>query len=538
VFLVASALFSLGSVILEWFYPLLGLGLVLAAIMVAHIRWQTRSGRILQQLLTGANRIIARRSTLDTLIPEVQDAVSNLLGYPRSALYSWEADSLTLELLTPGLNVPTSAMAPLAQAAIDSRRPATRGHLLAVPLVYQDHVVGALVVAASGRATPARMVLLHLFAEQVAPALVMARLNTLQLRQRDLLQAILSSTPDPVLVVNQEGQIVRTNPAAVALFDTDVSRRDVIGFLIEQTGGQEINRSGLLPLAESLRRDQPFNREFSINKRRFSLVGAPLRAVEAGWVLLLHDITALKNLDELRSRMLRMASHDLKNPLSVIKGYAELLLEDELSAGHHKMLSHILTSSNRMFHLITELLDSDRVRLGTLELVRLDFNAAVAQITQEFHAQIEDKRLTLTFTPATRDTWVMGDAPQLREAVGNLISNAIKYTPPGGKITVTLVAYMRKVQLCVADTGIGIPKEAQPNLFTPYYRVRSEATAHITGTGLGLSIVRDVVESHGGRIWVESAPGQGSAFYLELPLAMTEAEHEPPHLTPTNAGAE
>jgi signal transduction histidine kinase/CHASE2 domain-containing sensor protein len=538
-FLTASTLFSTASLIFDWFYPLLGITLATAAILVAHIRWQVRSGRFLQQLLTGAERIIARRLTLDTMIPEVEDAVVNLLGYASSHLFLWETDTLVLEpasqsstareaTLLPGPLIATATtttsheakLHTVAKTALNTRKTLTQEAIVATPLTYQDYPIGVLVAEGRGSQSRERQVLLQLFAEQVAPALALARLNTLQLRQRDLLQAILSSTPDPVLVIDQAGNIVRTNPAAIDLFRTDGSRTHVSAFLSAHLGSEAVGQETPRPpaLDELLKGDQPFSREFSFDKRHFSLRAAPLQRAESGWVLLLHDITALKNLDELRSRMLRMASHDLKNPLSVIKGYAELMLEDELTAAHHKMLSHVLTSSNRMFKLISDLLDSNRVRLGTLELVRLDFNVLAERTAQEFRVQAEDKKLTLTIDVATQPSWVLGDEPQLHETISNLISNAIKYTPSDGRVEITVTRYHRKVRLCVKDTGLGIPEEAQPHLFTPYYRVQSEATANITGTGLGLSIVKDVVDSHGGHVWVESKAGAGSAFYVELPL--------------------
>jgi len=163
--------------------------------------------------------------------------------------------------------------------------------------------------------------------------------------------------------------------------------------------------------------------------------------------------------------------------------------------------------------------------------LRLDLKLLVENTANEFKVQCEDKQQQLTLKIADSALWVMGDEPQLHEAVGNLISNAIKYPPAGGKIGVTVNGQQRKVQLCVEDSGIGIPKESQPNLFQPYYRVKSEATANITGTGLGLSIVKGVVDSHGGRIWIESEEGKGSKFYIELPLVDAQAESSPAIIT-------
>jgi signal transduction histidine kinase len=469
--------------------------------------------------------------------------VSTLLGFERGEVFLWDADSDSIEVLREHQHTDQSSA--LAKDAIRANKVISQAGWLAVPLAYQEHCIGAIVADDKGsqrRIDPERAVLLQFFAEQVAPAVAMARLNTIQLRQRDLLQAIIGSTPDPVLVVNRDGRITRTNPAAVTLFNTEAMQQDVVELLtahattVVPSAHDEMytafQKSPADLLREALGQDQPFSQEISTEAGRFSLLAAPLRTAgtatlqtnEAGWVILLHDITALKNLDELRTRMLRMASHDLKNPLSVIKGYAELMLEEDRDPVQHKMLSHILNSSNRMFALIGELLDSDRARLGQLKLLRLNLKSLVEATATEFKIQIEDKKQVLTIKLADSALWVMGDEPQLHEAIGNLISNAIKYTPEGGSITVAALGQQRKVQIMVIDTGIGIPKESQQNLFQPYYRVKSEATANITGTGLGLSIVKGVVDSHGGRIWIESEEGKGSKFFIELPLVDAQAE--------------
>lgn len=557
-FLFASTLFTTQQRIFEWFYPLLALTFTMAALVVIHIRWQTRSGWLFQQLLASANRLIARRMTLDALIPDVQDAVSNLLRFGRGEVFLWDADSAAIEVLQAHQH--TELTSRLAKTAIDTNKVVIQTGWIAVPLAYQEQCIGAIVAddkTSQRRIESDRVVLLQFFAEQVAPAVAMARLNTIQLRQRDLLQAIIGSTPDPVLVVNRECRIVRTNPAAVTLFNTDAIQLDVVELLTAHTAQtpssvqdemylEHIKTPATL-LREALQQDQPFSQEISTETGQYALLAAPLRAAgtgwtppaatgqfnESGWVILLHDITALKNLDELRTRMLRMASHDLKNPLSVIKGYAELMLEEEREPIENKMLSHILNSSNRMFALIGELLDSDRARLGQLKLMRLDLKTLAEATAAEFKVQTDDKQQELIIKVADHALWVMGDEPQLHEAIGNLISNAIKYTPNGGTITVMALAQTRKVQVCVADTGIGVPTESQPNLFQPYYRVKSEATANIMGTGLGLSIVKGVVDSHGGRIWVESEEGKGSKFYIELPLVEAQAA-DPAMTVPTH----
>jgi two-component system NtrC family sensor kinase len=169
--------------------------------------------------------------------------------------------------------------------------------------------------------------------------------------------------------------------------------------------------------------------------------------------------------------------------------------------------------------LIGDLLDTGRIEAG------LDQEAALVQLEDVVERGIEAIRLsaeakshTLSCDIAPGLPPLMGNARRLEQLVTNLLSNAIKYTPQGGKIQVTLKAEGLCLMLRVTDNGIGVPPEEQPHIFDKFYRVQSAATADIGGTGLGLSIVKSVVERHGGRVWVESAPGQGSTFIVLLPM--------------------
>jgi signal transduction histidine kinase len=231
---------------------------------------------------------------------------------------------------------------------------------------------------------------------------------------------------------------------------------------------------------------------------------------------------AMQELDILKTQMLRMASHDLRNPLMLISGYTDIL---ELSAtpDQQEMINIIRDATKRMLAIIRDVLDIEQVRSGKFEMAPFGFDEMVAALALEYEVHAQQANHTFVVEMPNDEIHVNGNRAQLREAVSNLLSNAMKYTPPGGTITLRLVAKDGRAILSVTDTGYGIPPEGQKSLFQPFYRVKSAETADIPGTGLGLSLVKAVVEAHGGRISFETAVGKGSTFTIDLPLISEKA---------------
>jgi signal transduction histidine kinase len=242
-----------------------------------------------------------------------------------------------------------------------------------------------------------------------------------------------------------------------------------------------------------------------------------------GRVVIMRDITYLKQLDQFKSQMVQMASHDLRTPLGVAIGYLDILKDDLKPATpfRERALQGLDAALKRMQTLVTELLDLERVEAGTDQLrVRADVASLAAEAVAEFEEIARSRRQQLQFTAQRDLPPVMGDPALLKQVIGNLINNAVKYTPDGGSIWVRVRSEDRRVVIEVQDTGYGIPAEAQAKLFQRFYRVRIPGAENIEGTGLGLSLVKAVVEQHGGRVTAESKQGTGSTFRIWLPVAM------------------
>jgi len=262
----------------------------------------------------------------------------------------------------------------------------------------------------------------------------------------------------------------------------------------------------------------------TVRRRSFSVTAAPVRAAGASSaVLVLHDITELRRLERVRRDFVANVSHEFKTPLTAIQGFAETLLGGALDdkANRRRFMEIIREHAQRLARLTDDLLKLSRIEAGRLELESRPVSGAALGngCVETARLKAESKGLRLTVGLPEDLPAVRGDAVQLGEVLQNLIDNALQYTPPGGRIDVTAYSNGHEVIFTVADTGIGIPEADLERIFERFYRVDAARSREAGGTGLGLSIARHIVDAHGGRIWVESAVGQGSRFRFSIDSA-------------------
>ena len=233
---------------------------------------------------------------------------------------------------------------------------------------------------------------------------------------------------------------------------------------------------------------------------------------------------SIKEANRLKGEFVSMVSHELKAPITSIRGYVDLLLEGEagrLSAEQREHLTIVSESTARLLSLIDDLLDLARIEAGRIELheCALDLGRLVRGVAGSMRPLMEAKGQQLALDVADPLPAAWADADRVTQVLTNLVSNAHKYTPPGGRISVAARAADGRLVVDVRDTGMGLSPDEQAHLFTQFFRSRSAAAEGISGTGLGLAIARSLVELHGGQITVSSAPGQGSTFSFTLPAA-------------------
>jgi two-component system phosphate regulon sensor histidine kinase PhoR len=343
--------------------------------------------------------------------------------------------------------------------------------------------------------------------------------------ERNRLYGVLSGMLEGLVAVDREERVVHMN-APAGLF---------LGVRPEAAFGQriwEITRvepvSGAL--AEVLAGRAESSREVRLPKplreRVLELHAAPFRDAEgrvAGAVLVLHDVSRLRRLETVRRDFVANVSHELKTPLTAIRGYAETMLEardGEIDAEtSRRFLGRIHDQTLRLSALVTDLLTLSRVESGegAVERAELDLRGPLTDCIRRFSADCLERGQTFSGDLPAEPVNVIGDPEALRQAMDNLLDNAMKYTPTGGRVILRCATEGDKVTVEVEDTGIGIEPEHLDRIFERFYRVDKARSRELGGTGLGLSIVKHIVESHGGEVSVTSRPGAGSTFRVTLP---------------------
>ncbi|MBI5052890.1 MAG: response regulator [Chloroflexi bacterium] len=387
--------------------------------------------------------------------------------------------------------------------------------LIYVPLRMQNRIFGVLGVDNRINArtfADTDVTTLNALADYAAIAIENARLYQHTNAERLKLEAILTHTGDGVIVVNDSNRIVLINAPARAVLNLDenhVAGKLVTDVIINQEVRDLLTHESAASPQKRTEIILDDNRVFNA-----SLTSVP----EVGRAVIMQDITHLKQLDRIKSEFVTTVSHDLRSPLTAILGYVGLLKRvGPINAQQDEFIKRIEISANAITTLITDLLDLGRIEAGfdtqkePVSLARLAKHAAdglspkAGLKGQKFVANIPE-----SLPP------VLGNAIRLRQMSANLIDNAIKYTPEGGTVTVNLLEADDQEIFTVSDTGIGIPLADQPYIFDKFYRAKGVPDT-IQGTGLGLSIVKSSVENHGGRIWVDSKPNQGTTFTVVLP---------------------
>jgi two-component system phosphate regulon sensor histidine kinase PhoR len=333
---------------------------------------------------------------------------------------------------------------------------------------------------------------------------------------RTRLATILDNMADGVIMTDAEGNISLANRAAENLFNIKDAENKP---LIEVVRDHEIDE--LLKLCLKTAGTQTVQYESGISKRYLRAIAIPVIHNELTSVLLLlQDLTELRNLQTTRRDVIGNISHEFRTPLAGIKAMVETLrdgaVDDKETAGD--FLARIDSEVDRLTQLVAELTELSRIETGKAELKKepLDLNQLVEEVIAQLSPQAKRQKLSIARESAADLPFVPADKDRVRQVIANLVHNAIKFTPAGGRITITSRALEGSVVVDIADTGIGIPKEDLPRVFERFYKGDKARAGE--GTGMGLAIAKHVIEAHGGNIWVESEEGKGSTFSFSLPL--------------------
>lgn len=335
------------------------------------------------------------------------------------------------------------------------------------------------------------------------------------------LSAVLTGMSEGVLAVDRHDRILFANPALASLLDLSETRLagrplwEAIRLPALHDVARQARLEGDVPQIEiELPRTQSV-----LALRAGRLPGDP----SPGVVLVLHDVTELRRLENLRREFVGNVSHELKTPLASIQAYTETLLEGGLDDPEHnvRFLRRIDEQAERLHNLILDLLRLARIEAGTnvFEITRFTAGQIIERSVDDHAAVARSKNVTLTTIPPATPVRIQADRDGLRTILDNLIDNAINYTPAGGSVTVRWGVHDDQAFIEVEDTGLGIPPEHLPRIFERFHRVDQARSREHGGTGLGLAIVKHLAGVFGGRVDVTSDVGRGSTFRILLPLA-------------------
>ncbi len=338
---------------------------------------------------------------------------------------------------------------------------------------------------------------------------------------RARLQAILSSMVEGVLVLDRESKILLMNTAIERMFQLESStaigrplievfRHHPLHQLVQKMLESEADQSDEMVL-------------FMPEERIFTVQASVAQKGGIAAVLVFHDITAIKHLERVRKDFVANVSHELRTPLTSIKGYIEALIDGAKDDPQKcaEFLGIIQKHAEQLNALLSDLLQLSTIESGQYQWQRgaVSVHDLIEKAVHLLRPLAEKKGQAISVAPVKGVGPVTGDADKLTEVLINLIDNAIKYTPEGGRITVEARQRESAVEIAVSDTGIGIPSKEIPRIFERFYRVDRARSREMGGTGLGLSIVKHIVEAHGGTVHVESEPGKGSRFTVVLSLS-------------------
>lgn len=436
---------------------------------------------------------------------------------------------------------------------------------LLTPIRHAGEVIGVLALDWENGARPSAYdeAILRLVAEQAGGAVARARLIGAERAQRDAMRAaakalarhaeraetsrirtraVLDATVDAMIMVARDGRVLLTNrrfeevlgvPAVRAadrpLFDLRPE--------LERTFGTSPVIDATARMCEGSERSVTTDvTQYWPERRDLELCSTAVTGFDGAYVgrlFVFRDVTRERGADRAKSEFISLVSHELRTPLTSIKGYLELVLAGEVGAltdDQRQFLDVVRTNANRLEAIVGDLLYISRIEAGKIELNRgrVDLAAVISASVAAFLPQVEAKsQLLLTAVPSGLPA-AYADPDRVGQILSNLISNAHKYTPAGGRIAVSVAHEGACLRVGVQDSGIGLSPQEVSQLFTKFFRARNRATQEVGGTGLGLVITRSLVELHGGEIAVASAPGSGSTFTFTVPaLAELHAEGAP-----------
>lgn len=352
-------------------------------------------------------------------------------------------------------------------------------------------------------------------------------------RQRD--ETLLESINDGLIAIDSYGKIVLVNSMAVEILELDdrttLSGRQIDDVLKVSSQDDKPLPSDYHPAHEAYETAQSVNESFTYHKKdgrkiaiQVGMSPVVLDGKAAGVIMVVRDVTREREVDRMKTEFISLASHQLRTPLSAIKWFSEMLLSGDagkLTADQAEFAKNVADSTERMIDLVNSLLNISRIESGRIMIdpKPTDLSELVNGIVNDLKAKTEERKQTLVVSVHKELPKINLDARLIGQVYLNLLTNAVKYTPKGGEVSVFVSRKGDDLVSQISDNGYGIPKAEQGKMFQKFFRATNVSKVETDGTGLGLYLIKAVIESSGGKIWFESEEGKGTTFWFSLPMS-------------------
>lgn len=349
-------------------------------------------------------------------------------------------------------------------------------------------------------------------------------------------EILLESMGEGLVALDEKGRIVLINQNAITLLELE--NKDVKGEVVHKAFAlyeKDISKHALpsshRPEVKTLHTAKAYSEILTLHQKEGKPIMVNVSANPVildermtGVIVVLRDVTHEREVDRMKTEFISLASHQLRTPLSAIKWFSEMLLSGDagkLSADQKDFAKNIYDSSQRMIQLVSSLLNISRIESGRIivDPQPTDLNELVSGIVNDLKAKIEERQQNLLISVHKNLPKVKLDARLIGQVYLNLLTNAIKYTPKGGEITVFVSRKGDEIVSQVSDNGYGIPKDEQGKMFQKFFRAQNAVKVETDGTGLGLYLIKAIIESSGGKIWFKSDEGKGTTFWFSIPVS-------------------